>query len=310
MTVPHIFTLTGNLLAEYTLEFTAWSPGKAQRASRQSFQVGGKGINVSKMLGRLGLANTALCFTGGATGAQCESWLREHHIPFTAFAADRATRIGTVVRGGGADETTFLGVDAIPSASALQACAGWLDAQPAGQILAVCGSLPGWAGPEFDVVRESLTRWMQRGILAVDTYGPPLAWFAERPMALIKINATELATLAGGGASVREALAAAAMRWPVQRWIVSDGPGDVHFANRSQAPESLTPPLITEVSATGSGDVLFACVLQALFLAGAPLSSAVALAMPYAAANAAHPGVADFPFAGLPPLPGVTSAAK
>jgi 3'-phosphoadenosine 5'-phosphosulfate (PAPS) 3'-phosphatase len=51
---PHIFTLTGNLLAERTLTFDAWAPGRTQRATAESFQVGGKGINVAKMLARLG----------------------------------------------------------------------------------------------------------------------------------------------------------------------------------------------------------------------------------------------------------------
>jgi len=59
-----IFTLTGNLLAERTLEFSTWAPGRTQRAQRESFQVGGKGINVAKMLSRLGTPATALCFTG------------------------------------------------------------------------------------------------------------------------------------------------------------------------------------------------------------------------------------------------------
>ena len=49
----HLYTLTGNLLAERTLEFDHWSPGRTQRAKRQTFQVGGKGINVAKMLTRL-----------------------------------------------------------------------------------------------------------------------------------------------------------------------------------------------------------------------------------------------------------------
>ena len=71
MITPRIFTLTGNLLAERTLEFETWSAGRTQRATRESFQVGGKGINVSKMLNRHRVANTALCFTGGAPGAEC-----------------------------------------------------------------------------------------------------------------------------------------------------------------------------------------------------------------------------------------------
>ena len=54
-----ILTFTGNLLAEHTLEFDTWSPGQTQRARTTSFQVGGKGINVARMLSRLGVPNTA-----------------------------------------------------------------------------------------------------------------------------------------------------------------------------------------------------------------------------------------------------------
>src|SRR5437016_3390897 len=113
---PHFYTLTGNLLAERTLEFAHWEPGHLQRAQRETFQVGGKGINVSKMLNRLGAANTALCFTGGATGDECEAWLHERKFVFRAFRGARATRAGTVVRDatGRQRETTFLGPDAPP----------------------------------------------------------------------------------------------------------------------------------------------------------------------------------------------------
>src|SRR5882672_5587176 len=112
---PHIFTLTGNLLAERTLEFDAWSPGRTQRATGESFQVGGKGINVSKMLTRLGAPNTALCFAGGATGDECAAWLHnrpEKFLAFHVFPTATATRTGTVVCGGLNEETTFLAPDA------------------------------------------------------------------------------------------------------------------------------------------------------------------------------------------------------
>jgi fructose-1-phosphate kinase PfkB-like protein len=55
------------------------------------------------------------------------------------------------------------------------------------------------------------------------------------------------------------------------------------------------PPKVTEVSPTGSGDVLFACVLAALYQRGNTLDAAVRQALPSAAANAAHPGIAEFP---------------
>ena len=295
---PPILTLTGNLLCEHTLEFSDWSAGHTQRATAGSFQVGGKGINVSKMLHRLGAPTTALGFTGGTTGEHCEHWLRTQPFRHLTFPTSQSTRLGVVIRGGARPETTFLGPDAAPDASALQACADFLDRQPAGQILAVCGSLPGWTTPEFDPLRDALARWHQRGLLAVDSYGPPLLWLAAQPLALVKINAAELRTLFPTEPATRATAALlqlATQRWPARQWIVTDGGGPVWFCERGGAPASLTPPPVQEISATGSGDVLFACVLDGLFRRGASLAEAVARALPAAAANAADPGIAEFP---------------
>lgn len=291
----HIYTFTGNLLAERTLEFSRWSPGKTQRASRESFQVGGKGINVSKMLTRLGLANTALCFTGGAPGAECHAWLRARNVDFHAFDTGRSTRTGTVIRAPGEPETTFLGPDITPSSAAIAACADFLDAQPDRSILAICGSIPGWDTGDFDPLRDALTRWLERGTLAVDTYGPPLKWFATRPAALIKINATEFRTLHDALQPLAKSLAQITTRSPAHTWIVTDGAGPVWFATPSDAPANLTPSAIKEVSATGSGDVFFASALRSLLVDRLSLRDAVATALPLAAANAAHPAIAEFP---------------
>ena len=293
-----ILTLTGNLLAERTLEFSDWAAGRTQRAQRESFQVGGKGINVSKMLQRLGAPTTALCFTGGATGAECTQWLGRQKFASQIFPTVNSTRIGLVVRGGAQPETTFFGPDVAPDAAAIRACAGFLDAQPRGQVLAICGSIPGWITPDFEPLRAALGRWLAQGNLIADTYGPPLAWFAAQPLALVKINATELRTLfptEPASAAVPVLLRLAASRWPVRRWIVTDGAAPVWFQEGKGEPVSVTPPPVREISPTGSGDVLLACVLDALFRHDATLAESVSRALPYAAANAAHPGVADFP---------------
>jgi fructose-1-phosphate kinase PfkB-like protein len=293
--LPHFFTLTGNLLAERTLEFDRWAPGRTQRAQRESFQVGGKGINVSKMLNRLGAPNTALCFPGGATGTECEEWLQERSFAYRAFESDRPTRAGTVVRAVAEPETTFLGPDAPPSAPAIRRAAEFLDAQPAGQVLAVCGSLPGWDSTDFDPLRAAFERWLGRGQLVVDTYGAPLGWFAARPVALIKINAVELRTLAADSAPVSDLLVTAHARWSARCWVISDGGKDVWFRDEGGSIASLTPPEVREVSPTGSGDVLLAGLLVSLFHQRTSLRAALQAALPLAAANAAHPGIAEFP---------------
>jgi fructose-1-phosphate kinase PfkB-like protein len=303
---PHIYTLTGNLLAERTQDFAAWTPGKTQRALSESFQVGGKGINVSKMLTRLGDANTALCFPGGASGAECTDWLRARGFSFHPFPTQSPTRTGLVVRADGRPETTFLGPDSPPDATAFRACADYLDALPDNTVLALCGSFPAWDTAGAEPLRSALERLVTRGTLCADTYGPPLAWIVQRPVALVKINRHEFDSLLPDSPhrsppGIR--LTEAAARWPVQRWIVTDGPHDVSAVERSTQPSpasSQRPPHVAEISATGSGDVFFACVLHALITRRLSLTDAISFALPFAAANTAHLGIADFPLNQLP----------
>lgn len=299
----HIYTFTGNLLAERTLDFATWSPGKTQRATSASFQVGGKGINVSRMLNRLRVANTALCFAGGATGSECIDWLRAQPLGFHAFPTAAPTRAGFVVRTAGQKETTFLGPDIPPDADALSACARYLDALPAGIVFAFCGSFPGWNSTEAEPLRAALERLTTRATVCIDTYGPPLAWFVTRPVALVKINRDEFDALYPApehSEPVLSRLAVARDRWPVQHWIVTDGPREACFVGPETSPASMLPPQIEEISATGSGDVFLACVLESWLARGFSLAAAVSFALPFASANAKSTGIADFSMNQLP----------
>jgi fructose-1-phosphate kinase PfkB-like protein len=303
--IPRIHTLTGNLLWEKTFTFASWEPGHTQRAQADFFQVGGKGINVSRMLNRLGAPTTALFFPGGTTGAECEAWVRAQGVACQTFPLAAPTRAGLAVRTPGRPETTFLGPDVPLEASAVRACAGYLDTCAAGDVLAVCGSVPGWNLPDSEPLREAISRWLARGPVVADTYGPPLAWLSERPLAWVKVNRIEFDTLFAEEErkqSLTERLVKALARWPVRAWIVTDGPRPVWLAERGGVPAGVTPPAVAEVSSTGSGDVLHACLLHAVFHHRQPLPAALRLALPYAAANAAHSTVADFPLNNLPPF--------
>jgi 1-phosphofructokinase len=289
---PPIFTLTGNLLWEKTLTFAEWAPGQTQRAAAESFQVGGKGVNVSRMLIRLGDRVTALCFPGGATGAECLAWLRAKKIPIRAFGSAAPTRIGLVVRGGRRHETTFFSPDQPPTSAGLRSCARFLDADRGYAALAICGSFPGFEKSTSAPLRAALDRWIAReNFFAADTYGPALAWLVTRPIDLVKINRLEFDALSLSSvrrASMSARLRRACDRWPVRSWIITDGPRPVWFVEKkSAAPVRLAPPPVREVSATGSGDVLLACVLHALLQRKATLAEAVTFALPSAAASAA-----------------------
>jgi 1-phosphofructokinase len=300
-----IYTLTGNLLWERTFTFASWTPGKTQRAQAESAQVGGKGINVAKMLRRLGNPTTALCFAGGPPGAECRAWLEAREIPHRSFLTESPTRSGLVVHAADQPETTFLGPDAPPDTAALRECAEFLQGCPDGSLLAFCGSFPGWETRSADPLRAALDSWIRRCRLFVDTYGPPLRWFVERPTELIKINRDEFDTLfagdsPGADASMQSKIEAARKRFPARNWIVTDGPGSVWVAPADTVPTILQPPEVQEVSPTGSGDVMFAGVLHGLTVQGLSLPAAAAFALPYAAANAADTRVAEFDLNNLP----------
>ncbi len=293
-----IYTLTGNLLWERTMIFDSWTPGRTHRARGEAVQVGGKGINVAKMLRRLDHPVTALCFAGGATGEQCLAWLRQREIPVHAFRTADPTRIGLVVRASDQPETTFLGTDAPPDSAALAQCTAFLDACPDGSVLSFCGSFPGWDRPETQPLRDALDRWTIRCRLFADTYGPPLRWLVDRPIEAAKINRAEFeglfAQAATHSTSMEVRLEEARKRFSARQWIVTDGPGSVWVAAAGEVSTVLQPPEVEEVSPTGSGDVLLACVLHAIAERRMSLTEAVALALPYAAANAASPGIAEF----------------
>lgn len=292
-------TLTANLLAEYTFEFPTWAPGRTQRARSEFFQVGGKGVNVAKMLRRLGAEAEAIVFPGGETGRQCIAFLKALGLPYRAYAFEQpATRVGVAVRAPEIEETTFLGCDRALPESAVAACAADLEREPPDTVLALCGSVPGWETPGGQTLAAALGHWIEKGRrLVVDTYGPPLAWLVDRPVQLVKINRKEFDGLIPPqrDGDFAERLRTTAAARSAATWIVSDGPRAVWWCERGGEPANLAPPAVQEVSPTGSGDVLHAAVLDAWLRRMRPVAEALAFALPLAAANAAHPGVADFP---------------
>ncbi len=292
-----IYTLTGNLLAERTLEYDTWAIGKTERATRESFNTRGKGVNVSNMLARLGTDSTALIFAGGPSGAESEAWLHQRGITYRNFETKQAARTGTVIWSEQQAETTFLGPNAVLDADAINAGAAFLHDLPDHQVLALCGSFPGWSGNDYEPLRREIKSWARRGHLYVDAYGPPLQDIVALPIELIKINRQEFDAFYSEeerGQSVESRLRAAGEKWPVKNWVISNGPDSVWMTSSEGDPIEFAPPNITEVSPTGSGDVLFAVILHGLLTHQLPLAKAVEAALPYASANAAHPGVADF----------------
>lgn len=93
-----IFTLTLNPSVDYIVQLEAFTPGELNRSSREDKFPGGKGINVSRVLNRMGVSSKALGFIGGFTGKYIEEYLQKEAI-FTDFVqVSGDTRINIKVR--------------------------------------------------------------------------------------------------------------------------------------------------------------------------------------------------------------------
>ncbi len=75
-----IYTLTLNPSIDYYISLNILLIGGLNRADAESVRAGGKGINVSLMLKKLGVESTALGFTGGFTGEEIRRQVREKGI--------------------------------------------------------------------------------------------------------------------------------------------------------------------------------------------------------------------------------------
>ncbi len=93
-----ITTVTLNPMLDKTVYVDTIQHGKVHRASRMEMVVGGKGVNVSRQLTRLGMKTTATGFLGGEVGTLIEKLLDAEGIACDFVRVASMTREGVTYR--------------------------------------------------------------------------------------------------------------------------------------------------------------------------------------------------------------------
>lgn len=75
-----IYTITFNPALDYTVQVEEFEIGKINRTKSENILAGGKGLNVSIILKRLEIENTALSFIAGFTGKELERKIKQYNI--------------------------------------------------------------------------------------------------------------------------------------------------------------------------------------------------------------------------------------
>lgn len=93
-----IYTVTLNPSVDVLVRLDHLAIGQVNRVSSDKKYVGGKGINVSRVLNRLGLSNIATGFIGGFTGEFIEASLSLEGIKTDFIRVEEDTRINVKVK--------------------------------------------------------------------------------------------------------------------------------------------------------------------------------------------------------------------
>ena len=136
-----IYTLTFNPSLDYIVTVPEFTCGVVNRTSREVIFPGGKGINVSMVLGNLGFENTALGFLAGFTGEELKRLVEEKGVHAEFIPVEQGmTRINVKLRS--EQETEINGQGPTIDEDDIKKLYERLDALQDGDILVMAGSIP------------------------------------------------------------------------------------------------------------------------------------------------------------------------
>ena len=188
-----IYTLTLNPSLDYVAAADTFNIGKTNRTRDEYFVPGGKGLNVSILLSRLGEETTAFGFVGGFTGDELVRLLGAENINCDFARVAGNTRINVKLSQKGITEFNASGVSL--SERDIAALIGKLQDLTAGDWLCLSGSIP--KGAEADIYLQ-LAQSVKKGVnVIVDAVGEPLKAALKAKPFLIKPNTDELGELFG-----------------------------------------------------------------------------------------------------------------
>ncbi|MBF0747718.1 1-phosphofructokinase, partial [Gemella sp. 19428wG2_WT2a] len=104
-----IYTVTLNPAIDYIVRLTHIESSAVNRMDSSDTFAGGKGINVSRILQRLGYASTATGFVGGFTGEFIKNGLVAEAIGTKFVQVDQDTRINVKIKADQETEINGLG---------------------------------------------------------------------------------------------------------------------------------------------------------------------------------------------------------
>ena len=190
-----IYTVTFNPSLDYIVRVDDMRLGAINRTTYEQVLPGGKGVNVSIVLGNLGHETRALGFVAGFTGAALEDLLAPYGVSSDFIhVAEGLTRINAKIKSN--EETELNGRGPRITEAGVEALFAKLDALGEGDTLVISGSVPG--SLPSDMYERIMERLAGHGVrIVVDAERDLLTRVLPYGPFLVKPNNFELGEIFG-----------------------------------------------------------------------------------------------------------------
>ncbi|MEA3322400.1 MAG: 1-phosphofructokinase [Bacillota bacterium] len=189
-----IYTITLNPSIDYVVEVKEFKEGTINRSSKTNYYPGGKGINVSRVLKRLGADTMALGFAAGFTGNFIKEKLIEEQVAVRFLEVDGHSRINVKLKA--EKETEINGNGPLVDDAAVKRLLQQLNQLSSEDIVVLAGSIP--ATVPTDIYETLIQKCQQHEAKVVlDTGGQTLKTLLSYKPFFIKPNHHELGDLFG-----------------------------------------------------------------------------------------------------------------
>lgn len=188
-----VYTITLNPALDYVMKVGSLRFDDINRSKAEQIYYGGKGINVSVVLSRLGTENKALGFVAGFTGEELERMLKADNIDcdFNHLRSG-LTRVNVKIKADTELDINANGPDV--SEAEIEELLTKLDDIKEGDVLVLAGAVP--KNLPSDVYEKILQRLSGRGVkFVVDATGELLLKVLKFKPFLVKPNHHELGDL-------------------------------------------------------------------------------------------------------------------
>ncbi|MFC7064073.1 1-phosphofructokinase [Halobacillus seohaensis] len=258
-----IYTCTLNPSIDYIMHLEDFQIGALNRANQTMYYPGGKGINVSRVMERLGVSTTALGYVGDFTGQFITNFLDKEGIKHSFIDTKDYTRINVKLKG--TQESEINGPGPTVTEEQLKRLLEQIRSLQPQDILILAGSVPSSLPKDFYTQIANICTEKQV-LLVADTSGDALKQLIGKPVFFLKPNDHELGELFETTIETKEDAAHYASKLVdqgTQHVIVSMGGKGAVYVNNTQKLFATVPKGEVKNS-VGAGDSVVSGFISAL----------------------------------------------